>query len=302
MPAMLPPLKGAAPTNEGRQALVKAVVALYDLSGNVDSIIDTHYSVRTPYFLFISPTDSDALFLTDTMYQHSLFYTQLAPDVRFNDSLVHVLGIEDIKGQFRALQAAFRLTGDGVHLRSVTHGERHVVLEWKITYIARPCPAFLDSWCALTLPNITVLELDEAGRVLHHDDHWSVHELLGGIPVVGLVYRTAKRVAGKSTSMLTNLLWNAFSGSASPEAVIASPSSTVMGSLGSAAPPSDATLAVPSSSSSASSAAARSARGISSGTITSVASSGARSSVASGGVPEVVASEDDKAMLAGPSD
>lgn len=258
MPAMLQPQKAVAPANEGRQALVKAVTALYDLSGDVDSIIDTHYSSSS--------------------------------DVRFNDPLVHVTGVDDIRGQFRALQGAFRLAGDGVQLHSLSHGERHVVIEWNITYIARPCPAVLDRWCALTLPNITVLELDEAGRVLHHDDHWSVHELLGGIPVVGVLYRTAKRVNGKASSLLTNLLWSIFSRGSTKEAVT-SPSSTIHGSLGSAAPPSDATLAVPSSAS------ARSARGISSGTITSVASSGARSSVASGGVPE-----DDKLLLAGPSD
>lgn len=193
------------------------------------------------------------------------------------------------QGQFRALQAAFRLVGDkGIHIRSVTQGERHVVIDWRISYIFRLAPTFLDPWCALTLPCTTTLELNGAGRVVKHTDHWSVHELLGGIPVLGLLYRAAKRVTGKASSVLTNGLWDVLAG---PNKQPSSPSSTIMGSLGSAAPPSEASLAP----------ADGSARGASSGTITSVASSGgARSSIRSGGVSETV-SEEDKVLQPWPS-
>jgi hypothetical protein len=176
------------------------------------------------------------------------------------------------------MQAAFRLTG--MEVRSVTYGERHVVINWRIGYVLRALPAILEQSCAFTLPLTTLLTLDEKGsRILHHDDHWSLHELVEGVPLVGTIYRLGKRMSGAASSMLTNLLWGAFasSGGVSTTAAssIASPSSTAMGSLGTAAPPSDATLAASST--------ARSARGISSGTVTSVGS-GARSSIGSGGV------------------
>lgn len=253
MPALLQPQRAVAPPT-AQHALVKAVTGLYDLTGDVDANVQTHYAP--------------------------------VPGVRFNDPLVHVTGLEDIKGQFRALQGAFRLAGQGVQVRSVTYGERHVVIDWRITYIVRGVPVFLEPWCAVTLPNITVLTLDEKGRVLYHDDHWSIHELVGGIPVVGLLYRGAKRITGKSTSVLANLVSGAFSKPATTTAeALASPSSTVMGSLGSAAPPSDASLSLGGAS------AERSARGISSGTVSS-AGSGARSSIASG------VGEEDKVLRA----
>ena len=174
-------------------------------------------------------------------------------------------------------------------MRSVTYGERHVVIDWRVSYVFRFVPAFLHQSCAVTLPLLTVLTMDEDGLILHHDDHWSLHEVIGGVPLLGLLYRGAKRVTGKASSVATNLLWTLFAAGKEAEApacmpIIASPSSTIMGSLGSAAPPSDAPLAA--------SSADRSARGISSGTITSVGT-GPRSSVGSGGVPE-----EDKTLLA----
>lgn len=191
-----------------------------------------------------------------------------------------------------------------MEVRSVTHGERVVLIDWQITYIVRLAPSFLDQFFAVTLPNITRLDLDEAGRVLTHTDHWSVHELVGSVPVLGLLYRGAKRVTGKLSSVLTNFVWDVCAGPDQQLQAPTSPSSTVMGSLGSATPPSEASLAFHSSSASSFSApAARSARGVSSGTITSVASGGARSSIGSGsgGMPESM-SEEDKVLLAGPGD
>lgn len=252
MPALLQPQRAVAPPTP-QHALVKAVTSLYDLTGDVEAIVTTFYSD--------------------------------APDVLFNDPLVHVTGRADIVGQFRGLQGAFRQAGDGVQVHSVTYGERHVMISWSICYIFRGVPAVLEPLCSLTMPCLTALSLDEKGRILHHDDHWSVHELLGGIPVVGFLYRGLKRVTGKTTSTLANVAWAAFSKSRTTAAdTVASPS-TIMGSLGSAAPPSEATLA-------GSPSVARSGRGISSASTIASAGSGARSSIASG------LGEEEKVLLA----
>lgn len=264
MPALLQPQRAVAPPTP-QHVLVKAVTQLYDLTGNVEEIVHEYYSE--------------------------------APEVRFNDPLVNVTGRPDVCGQFRGLQGAFRLAGAGVAVRGVTYGERRVVLDWRITYVLRGVPAALEPLCAVTLPCLTVLTLEEkTGRVLHHDDHWSVHELVGGLPVVGRLYRGLKRVTGKATSVLANLAWAAAAAAAKTSSTstaggggdaIASPSSTAMGSLGSAAPPSEATLAGSSPS------VGRSARGISSASTIASAGSGARSSIASSGL-----GEEEKVLLA----
>lgn len=255
MPALLQPQWAVAPPSP-QHALVKAIVQLYDMTGDVGAIVENFYSD--------------------------------APDVRFNDPLVHVKGRADIIGQFRGLKGAFRLAGDGVHIHSVTYGERHVIINHSITYFFRGLPAVLEPLCSLTLPCLTALSLDEKGRVLHHDDHWSVHELVGGIPVVGFLYRGLKRLTGKTTSTMANVAWAAFSAPAATTTApdtVASTSSTIMGSLGSAAPPSEAMLA-------GSPSVARSGHVISSASTIASTGSGARSSIASG------LGEEEKVLLA----
>ncbi len=64
----------------------------------------------------------------------------------------------------------------------------------------------------LSLPVLTVLKLtrDEATdevRIQSHTDHWSVHELLNQVPVVGFFYsRLWRHLVGKASSYMTNAL------------------------------------------------------------------------------------------------
>lgn len=65
-----------------------------------------------------------------------------------------------------------------------------------------------------SLPVLTVLKLvkDEATdeiRILSHTDHWSVHELLNQVPVVGFFYSSLWRPwVGKASSLVTNALYD----------------------------------------------------------------------------------------------
>ena len=90
-------------------------------------------------------------------------------------------------------------------MRSIAYAADHVLVEWAPKFVIRGLPDAL----AVRLPTVTSLALDARGKVVKHTDHWSLHEALGGIPLVGRVYRGWKRVAGKASSVLTNAAWGA---------------------------------------------------------------------------------------------
>jgi len=163
--------------------LYQAVKSLYDLTGNVKEIYDKHYIPNT---------------------------------ASFTDPLVHTSNTIDSIGQFRALRGLFSKAE--IETRSVTRGENKLVIDWKITYYPRGLPSF----CAVSMPTITILTLvapdegtPERGtgsmRIAEHVDHWSVHELISSVPVVSFVYNTFWRPGvGKGSSVLTNALYDLF--------------------------------------------------------------------------------------------
>ena len=132
--------------------------------------------------------DSDAV--VESMY---------ASSCQFSDPLVLVSGHGHVKAQFRSLRMLFREIDfhvDGVGLM----GEK-VIIEATVTYV----PKFLPSACALRLKQFTKLT-SAAGLVVLHEDHWSIHGVLGAIMGLGWLYQTWRQVLGTSSSVAVDLV------------------------------------------------------------------------------------------------
>ena len=132
--------------------------------------------------------DADAL--VDSMY---------ASDCQFSDPLVLVEGPARVKAQFRSLRILFReidFQVEGIGLL----GEK-VVIEAMVSYV----PKFMPNACALRLKQFTTLTA-ASGRVLVHEDHWSIHGILGAIMGLGWLYQGWRQALGTVSSLAVDVV------------------------------------------------------------------------------------------------
>ena len=118
---------------------------------------------------------------------------------QFSDPLVLVSGPAHVKAQFRSLRMLFReidFQVEGVGLL----GEK-VVIEASVTYVPKRMPRA----CAVRLKQFTTLT-STAGRVLLHEDHWSIHGVLVAITGLGWLYQGWRKALGTASSVAVDLI------------------------------------------------------------------------------------------------
>ncbi|CAE7327821.1 unnamed protein product [Symbiodinium sp. CCMP2456] len=138
--------------------------------------------------LYDLQVDSDAV--VDSMY---------ASSCKFSDPLVLVSGTSHVKAQFRSLRMLFREID--FHVDGIGQLGEKLVIEATITYV----PKFMPRACALRLKQFTTLT-SKAGRILLHEDHWSIHGVLVAIAGFGWLYQSWRQLLGTASSVAVELV------------------------------------------------------------------------------------------------
>lgn len=120
-------------------------------------------------------------------------------DCIFTDPLVHVFGQADVQAQFRSLRMLFNDIDFQLHGSSIM-GEC-LVIHAKVSYFPRIFPRA----CVVQVEQFTKLTLRD-GRILVHEDHWSIHGTLQVALGLGWIYGVWRQVFGKVSSRAINFL------------------------------------------------------------------------------------------------
>eukprot|EP00611_Tribonema_gayanum_P029138 TRINITY_DN7702_c0_g1_i1.p1 TRINITY_DN7702_c0_g1~~TRINITY_DN7702_c0_g1_i1.p1 ORF type:complete len:164 (-),score=67.99 TRINITY_DN7702_c0_g1_i1:467-958(-) len=142
--------------------------------------------------LYNSSTDTD-----------SVISDNYAPNCVFQDPLLKVKGISNVKAQFRLLKVMLKRIDDKFISSGVAAGEAEGTSIITHIMVLRP---LLWPW-DINIEVTTHMRVDRAtGLICEHTDHWSVASLLANVPLLNRLADVSRTLFGTVSSMATHLL------------------------------------------------------------------------------------------------
>jgi hypothetical protein len=146
-----------------------------------------------------------SLFSTNLELQQQAITEHYAVDATFDDPLVSVKGIDDIQAQFRFL-TYFSYVHSEISsvLLSTTTSEQ--LTEIRDLVIIDATVRFGVLFISLPVRSITRFEFNQSGKIIKHEDVWSLKHVLGSFPIAGWIYESIRALNGTASSIVLRRL------------------------------------------------------------------------------------------------
>jgi hypothetical protein len=126
---------------------------------------------------------------SDSDFAHA--FDDHTEDVIFEDPLSNVTGLHHYKAQFTYLRKNF-LDIYPIELH-VTATEDRIYFDSQMRYVQ-------SNWLEFNIRQITVIRVNAIGKVIAHEDIWSLTERLRSLPLIGFFYNKGKSLFGYLSS------------------------------------------------------------------------------------------------------
>ena len=128
---------------------------------------------------------------TDPIYQRNAIRTHYSTKAVFDDPLVTAKGWRAIEAQFKFLTFCTCIQVSQMKLLECTTTTQDTLqMDAIVTF------TFFFGWLSLPLRIISNFQFGQDGRIVHHEDVWSIRDLLASIWIVGWIYQGFRGVLG----------------------------------------------------------------------------------------------------------